>query len=81
MLVPLLQREAATVDFTIRLVSEHALARIHRRKYKDVHGKLFDTWDKYEDDEITTTRLLRRCSNIAGLGPDSTHDPIHDEDV
>ncbi|KAH3836789.1 hypothetical protein DPMN_110164 [Dreissena polymorpha] len=67
MLVPLLRREAATVDLTIRLVSEHALARVHRRKYKDVHGKLFDTWDKYEGDDITTTQLLRRCSNIAGI--------------
>ncbi|KAH3769539.1 hypothetical protein DPMN_170812 [Dreissena polymorpha] len=59
MLVPLLRREAATVDLTIRLVSEHAIARIDRRKYRDVHGKLFDTWDKYEDNEITTTQLLR----------------------
>ncbi|KAH3816141.1 hypothetical protein DPMN_117650 [Dreissena polymorpha] len=81
MLVPLLRREAATVDLTIRLMSEHALASVHRRKYKDVHGKLFDTWDKYEDDDITTTQRLRRCSNIASLVPDSTHDPIHDEDI
>ncbi|KAH3849637.1 hypothetical protein DPMN_092040 [Dreissena polymorpha] len=60
---------------------QHALARVHRRKFKEIHGKLFDTWDKYEDDKITTTQLLRQCSNIAGHGPDSTHDPIHNEDV
>ncbi|KAH3889566.1 hypothetical protein DPMN_013625 [Dreissena polymorpha] len=81
MLVPLLRREAATVDLTIRLVSVHALARIDKKKYKDVHGKLFDTWDKYEGDEITTTQLLRRGSKISGFGPYSTHDPIHDDDV
>ncbi|KAH3850846.1 hypothetical protein DPMN_093321 [Dreissena polymorpha] len=68
----LLARPTSTVDLTIRLVSEHALARVHRRKFKEIHGKLFDTWDKYQGDEITTTQLLRRCSLITGLGADST---------
>ncbi|KAH3835902.1 hypothetical protein DPMN_109270 [Dreissena polymorpha] len=70
MLVPRLRRYAATVDLTIRLVSKHALARVHRRKFKKIYGKLIDTWDDYEDDEITTTQLPRRCSHIAGLGSD-----------
>ncbi|KAH3890940.1 hypothetical protein DPMN_015029 [Dreissena polymorpha] len=34
---------------------------------------------KYEDNELTTTQLLRACSHITGLGPDTTHDHIHDE--
>ncbi|KAH3882740.1 hypothetical protein DPMN_006685 [Dreissena polymorpha] len=61
MLIPFLRREAVTVDLRIRLVWEHALAHVHRRKFKEIHGKLFDTWDKYEDDKIPTTQLLRRC--------------------
>ncbi|XP_053381681.1 uncharacterized protein LOC123533370 [Mercenaria mercenaria] len=69
LLVPLLRREAETVDLQIRLVSAHLLTRLHRARYARLHGALFDAWDKYEDGELTTTPLLRRCSNIAGLGP------------
>jgi DNA-binding MltR family transcriptional regulator len=79
-LVPLLRREAETVDLTIRLVSEHALTRVHRKIFKEVHGRLFEIWEKYEDDDMTTTQLLRACSHIIGLGPSTTQDDIHDED-
>ncbi|KAH3696253.1 hypothetical protein DPMN_083718 [Dreissena polymorpha] len=65
---------------TIRLVSEHALTRVHRKKYQEVHWKLFLIWEQYEDHETTTTQLLRACSCIAGLGPDTSHDQVHDED-
>ncbi|KAH3869815.1 hypothetical protein DPMN_032986 [Dreissena polymorpha] len=80
MLIPLLLREADTVDLTIRLVSEHALTRVHRKKCKEVHGRLFNIWEKYEDDEMTTTQLLRACSNITGQGPGTTHGNIHNEE-
>jgi len=79
-LVPLLRSEAETVDLQIRLVSENLLTRIHRKQNVNTHGRLFEAWDKYEDDEMTTTQLLRTCSHIAGLGPDTTTDAIHDED-
>ncbi|KAH3885055.1 hypothetical protein DPMN_009043 [Dreissena polymorpha] len=64
----------------IRPVSEHALRRVHRKKYKEIHGRLFLIWEKYEDDETTTTQLLRACSRVAGLGPDTSYDQVHDED-
>ncbi|XP_052268633.1 uncharacterized protein LOC127870010 [Dreissena polymorpha] len=79
-LVPLLRREAETADLTIRLVSEHALTRVHRKIFKEVHGRHFEIWEKYEDDDMTTTQLLRACSHIIGLGPSTTQDDIHDED-
>ncbi|KAH3814481.1 hypothetical protein DPMN_142982 [Dreissena polymorpha] len=47
-LVPLLRREAETVDLTIRLVSEHALTRVHRKIFKEVQGRLFEIWEKYD---------------------------------
>ncbi|KAH3755055.1 hypothetical protein DPMN_189737 [Dreissena polymorpha] len=37
MLIPFLSGEAVTVDLRIQLVSEHALARGHRRKFKEIH--------------------------------------------
>ncbi|KAH3832659.1 hypothetical protein DPMN_105957 [Dreissena polymorpha] len=64
MLVPLLRREAETVDLTIRLVSEHAPTRAHRTIFKEVHVRLFEIWEKYEDDDMTTTQPLRVCSHI-----------------
>ncbi|KAH3725607.1 hypothetical protein DPMN_051453 [Dreissena polymorpha] len=42
--------------------------------------RLFRIWEQYEDDETTTTQLLRACSRIAGLGPDTSHDQVHDKD-
>lgn len=78
-LVPLLKREAAVVDLQIRLISDNLLTRHHRKKYASLHGRLFASWDRYEDDEITTAQLLREVSNIAGLGPIDSGDAIHDE--
>ncbi|KAH3807534.1 hypothetical protein DPMN_135879 [Dreissena polymorpha] len=58
----------------------HALTRIHRTIFKEVHGRLFEIWEKNEDDDMTTTQLLRAtCSHIIGLGPSTTQDDIHDE--
>ena len=51
----LLREEAETVDLQIRLVSKNLLSKIRRRKYKNLHGKLIDAWDRYEEEEITTT--------------------------
>ncbi|XP_052809495.1 uncharacterized protein LOC128237959 [Mya arenaria] len=80
-LVPLLRDESETVDLQIRLVSEHLLTRIQRKKFASIHGRLFDAWDRYEEDELTTTQLLRRISNIAGLGPTTPSDDVHDGDM
>ncbi|KAH3724128.1 hypothetical protein DPMN_049938 [Dreissena polymorpha] len=71
---------AETVDLTIRLVSEHALTRVNRNIFKEVHGRLFEIWEKYEDEDMTTTQLLRACSYIIGLGPSTTLDSIHNDD-
>ncbi len=79
-LIPLLKKEAINVDTQIRLVSEHLLTRINRKKYANIHGRLFKAWDRYEEDEMTTTQLLREVSNIAGLGPATMNDAIHDEE-
>lgn len=69
-LVPLLHNEAKDVTVTVRLVSENLVTRNQRLKYKRIHGRLFDLWDKYEDeDEYTTSKLLREASRLAGLGP------------
>ena len=68
-LVPLLLKEARTVDLQMRLVSENLLTKISRKQYSVVHGKLFELWDRYENNDISTSGLLRACGLITGLGP------------
>ena len=45
-LVPFLRTESETVDLQVRLVTENLLTRIHRKRSIDVHGRLFEAWDK-----------------------------------
>ncbi|XP_045212437.2 uncharacterized protein LOC123563591, partial [Mercenaria mercenaria] len=69
-LVPLLRSEAEDVTITVRLVSEHIVTRTHREKYKKIHQQLFNMWDKYENqDDYSTSQLLRECSHLVGIGP------------
>lgn len=68
-LIPLLLEEADTVDLTIQPVSEMALTRYQRKTYKKTHNELFNLWDAYEDNKITSSRLLRDASFILGFAP------------
>ena len=45
-LVPFLRGESEIVELQVRLVSENLLTRLHRKRYREVHGRLFDAWDK-----------------------------------
>ncbi|KAH3870867.1 hypothetical protein DPMN_034058 [Dreissena polymorpha] len=46
------------------------VTRNHRMQYKKLHDKLYEIWDRYEnEDEYTNSRLLRESSNLVGTGP------------
>ena len=60
-LVPLLRKEAEGVTLQMQLVSENLLNKIHRKQYRQIHGRLFDVCYKYDDGDITTLQLLRRA--------------------
>ncbi|XP_052762321.1 uncharacterized protein LOC128204967 [Mya arenaria] len=79
-LVPLLYGEAQYVDIQARLVSANILQRLHRKKYRSTHEKLHQTWEKYEEDNMTTNQLLRTASHIIGLGPIATSAENYSED-
>ena len=72
----LLLREADEVKLQMRLVSENLLTKVHREKYKKIHGKLHELWDKYDDGDLSTSSLLRAASQIAGLGPSIVSDQV-----
>lgn len=68
MLVELLHKEAQLALLTIKLVSDHKLTRVQRKKYRVLQGKIFSEWDKYQSRERTGRQLLRAISKINGPG-------------
>ncbi|XP_006820186.1 uncharacterized protein LOC102808349 [Saccoglossus kowalevskii] len=67
-LIPFIYREARLVSIQVRLVKEGKLRRYQQKQYKRIQGKLFNLWEKYEQREISTSKLLRACSKINGPG-------------
>ncbi|KAH3740006.1 hypothetical protein DPMN_046701 [Dreissena polymorpha] len=65
----------AVFQYLLKLNKEHRLAGADRSSIF-----FLKIWEKYEDDDITTTELLRACSHIIGLGPSTTMDKIHIDD-
>ena len=65
-LVQLLYRESQHVKLQVRLVKDGKLARYQRRVYRQLQGRLFSLWDKYERHDITTTHLLSTAARIYG---------------
>lgn len=68
LLAELLAEEAATVSVEAQYISEGTLSRYQRKKYKRMHGRLFDAWEEYmrtstRDIELAKM-LLRKCAGI-----------------
>lgn len=64
-LVPLLESEAQLLPRQKKLVSEKKLTRYHRKRYRTMQGKLFKLWDDYTAGDLTTSQLLRECSQYS----------------
>ncbi|KAH3768493.1 hypothetical protein DPMN_169706 [Dreissena polymorpha] len=79
-LANLLREESETVDLHIRLVSQLLLTKIRRKKYVAIHGRLYQAWDDYEEEKLTTTDLLRIISHINALGPSTAVHHMLDAD-
>ena len=71
-LVSILLAEVDSVTLQMRLVSENLLNKVQKQKYKKLHGKLFELWDKYDNTKIPTSQLSRATSKISGLGPSAS---------
>ena len=66
-LIQLLNREARLVEVQMRLVADHKLARIQRRKYRVLYTILHDRWEQYLSRKKTSRQLLKPCSQLYGL--------------
>ena len=65
LLVKLLRSEAMLVERQVELVSQAKLTRIQRKRYCDMHSKIIRLWNRFDDDEIDSYRLLKECSILA----------------
>ena len=68
-LVQELYKEAGVVDLQIRLVSERKLTKFQRANSRDLHGRLFQYWEEFNEKRRTTDALLRACAACYGHAP------------
>lgn len=73
-LVPLLRREAVLMEMALRAGD---LQRDTRGVYRRLETRLQDNWNRYLENELTTTQFLRACGSLYGVRP--TTAPVTDE--
>ena len=66
LLIELLEKEARLTNITIRLVSDKKLSRVQRKCHRNIQRKLFESWEKFENREMSAEDLLRSCSHLNG---------------
>ena len=64
LLIKLIHDEASLLQLQMRLVSEDMLSRYQRNKYKNLQAKLFQHCESFNQGEITSYQLLRRCKYL-----------------
>ena len=65
-LIQLLHREARLVEVQMRLVADHKLMRIQRKKYRVLQARLHNEWEQYQSRKKTARELLKSCSQLYG---------------
>ena len=63
-----LYKEATAIPMQSIIVTEGKLERLHIKKTTRLNGKLFHLWEQYNYRDISTSKLLRKCSELYGPG-------------
>lgn len=63
-LISLLFSEASSVSSKMKVLSESTLAKCQQTKCRQMPGKVFSYWQKYDEGKITTPFLLQVCSHL-----------------
>ncbi|KAJ8025972.1 hypothetical protein HOLleu_33686 [Holothuria leucospilota] len=66
LLIDLLHKEARLTSIQVRLLYDRKLRRIQKRKYRELQGRVFDIWEKFNTNELTAKQLLKACAYING---------------
>lgn len=64
LLISLLYSEAKEIPNHIKLVKEGKLKRYQRNRVKEIQGRIIQVWKEYNDKNITTGQLLKKCAYI-----------------
>lgn len=64
-----LYKEAENIPLQARLLSEGKMERLHRKKSRELNGRLFQKWEEYNNGGVSTTQLLRFCASLYGPVP------------
>jgi len=59
-----LAKEAAFVDIHVTLASEQCLRRYQRRRYGTVQKRLQKLWTRFDNNDLSESKLLRACSHL-----------------
>ena len=61
-LVNLLYDSVKSLPLQLRMLSHGKLVRKQRKRYRGLQGKIFDLWEKYNEHQVTTSKLLKAIS-------------------
>ncbi|KAJ8321492.1 hypothetical protein KUTeg_000956 [Tegillarca granosa] len=64
LLIQLLHREAKCLPTQIKLICEGKLKRVQRKSTLKLFKKLHSLWNAYENGEVSTSHILKRCGRI-----------------
>ena len=64
MLITLLHNEAVWLTVQVNLLSANNLKTYQRKKYRQMQGKIFALWERYEEENITTCSFLSRAAHL-----------------
>ena len=68
LLLQLMYVEASKIPLQLKLISEGKLRRRQRKQTKQVQGTIFQLWADYASNQISASRLLKKCGNIYNPG-------------
>ncbi|KAJ8037700.1 hypothetical protein HOLleu_18590 [Holothuria leucospilota] len=66
LLIDLLHKEARLTSIQVRLLLDRKLQRIEKKKYRELQGRVFDIWDRFNNNELTAKQLLKARAYING---------------
>jgi len=65
-LIRLLHDETVVSSKQLKLVTDRKLSRSQKKKYRELHSKLYNLWEEYEAGSKSARKLLSACAFIYG---------------
>ena len=79
LLVDLLHDESKYVQVQKTLVRNDLLSRIQRKEYQRINEQIAKIWDNFNNEDLTSYKLLVACSKIYGPVEDDQPSQDHED--